>query len=292
MTPVTSQDQLEGQSCALVNLPKTFCGPDGQPFATLEENQWESEFFGRPIGRINVLHPGGGPHGDAEVGRGVRSIAAEADRAGFEFVQCHVDVRDLRMVRALEDVGFRLVDTRISFVTKMHRREFESYSIPFGTVEFARQEDLGPLLRLTHEAFVENPGFFSRYKDRTWFTQKESRRWFSAWIENHVTHPKGMFAVWRVKGDLVGYFIYAHGGVQEDGAPLLKGILAAVETPFKQHRAHLFMQRWIFDQLSEDVFWIDNTTQLTNFSTLRNHMRSQKNLECIYLTFFRGLGAS
>lgn len=71
------------------------------------------------------------------------------------------------------------------------------------------------------------------------------------------------------------------------GIPLYKAILAAVNPDYRANSYHLHMQAYLYKQFPEKQFYLDNTTQLTNIATIKNHIKSQKKLNRIVLTFFR-----
>lgn len=268
------------------DLSCIFRDPNELTLATLQPNDWETDFFGRLMGGLQVETRAALLLPTADWQAITQEVSRAADERSFAMVQCHLDVRALPLIPALENVGFRLVDTRITFVTRMDRRDVQHFEPPFGELDHAREEDLPALLALTHQGFTNNPRFFSRYKERAWFTEQDSERWFAAWIENHLTDTASLFGIWRMDGEAVSYFLYSRKNDLE-GLPFYKGMLTTVDPAIQGHKAHLFLQSWLYDQMPSDEFWLDNTTQLTNTPILRNHVISKKRLEHIDLTFFR-----
>jgi len=257
---------------------------DGAVVATLQPNEWESRFFGRPIGRLTVpaetaaaLEPAGW--------RAALSIVASGSDP-YDLVQAHLDVRRLALAPALEDAGFRLVDTRASFVTRLDRRRLERHQPPIGEVRLATPEDRPDLLDLARRRLTDNPRIHSRYKDPAYFSREEAARWFAAWVESNFADPTGLVAVWRVEGRTVGFFGYQRQGDRE-GLPFYKSTVAAVEEAWGGRGAHVFLQTILFDGMAGDEVWVENTTQLPNVPIIHSHVLAGRRLDRIELTFFR-----
>ncbi|MBN2114435.1 MAG: hypothetical protein JW785_09950 [Acidimicrobiia bacterium] len=262
------------------------CLPGGSPAAALTPNDWETRFFGRPIGALQVMWDEAVRLDNAEWGRAVAALVAAADAAGHRLVQCHLDVRGLGLAPALEDAGFRLVDTRVTFFTQIDRRAVPRFEPQAAGLRLAGPPDLPDLLALTRRGLTDNPGFYSRYKNRAYFTPEESARWFEGWVRNDLADPGSMVVIWEVEGRAVGFLGYTRRG-ERDGLPIYKGTLAAVDPGWQGRQAHLTMTTFVYDRLPADEVWIENTTQLTNTPIFRNHLVTGKRLDRIELTYFR-----
>jgi hypothetical protein len=46
------------------------------------------------------------------------------------------------------------------------------------------------------------------------------------------------------------------------------------------------MQSYLFQHMPRERFYVDNTTQLSNYAVIRNHIRGKRILDRIELTFF------
>lgn len=262
----------------------TVTDPGGVPLVALEPNEWESRFFARRMGKLSIVAE---PAADLPPGgwrEAVRLAAAEAD--SYDLVQLHLDVRHLALAPVLEEAGFRLVDSRISFVTRLDRRLLERPQPPMGEVRLATPQHLPELLALTQRSLTDNPGFHSRYKNPAYFTHEEASRWFAAWLESGLADPTTLIAVWHLEGRAVGFFGYQRVGERE-GLFFYKSTLAAVDESRRGHKAHIFMQTTLFDHMPGDEFWVQSTTQLSNTPVIRNNLRLGRRLDRVELTFFR-----
>lgn len=262
----------------------TVTGLGSTPVATLAPNEWETRFFGRRMGRMVITADAAAGLSPEHWREAVAQVAAEAD--AYQLVQVHLDVRHLALAPPLEEAGFRLVDTRISFLTRLDRRRLERCGPPVGEVRLATREDLPDLLALTRRRLTDNPEFHSRYKDPTYFSHEEADRWFAAWVENDLADPCSQVAVWVMDGRPVGFFGYQQQGDKE-GLPLYKSTVAAVEEAQSGRKAHVFLQTILFDGMSAEEVWVENTTQLANTPVIHNNFLLGRRLDRIELTFFR-----
>jgi len=248
--------------------------------------EWESRFIGKRFGLLKFDHQKL-LSTDKEMLREVlEKITSHADHEEFELVEFTTDVRAIGSIPHFVDFGFRLVDTRITFVTLVDRRTIEPVRSSRWQLRLATIADLPSILEITKGSFVDNPEFCSRFKNRLYFSSAQSDKYFSAWIENHLEADSTLFAVVQEQGRVVGYFFYIDAG-EFQGKKLYKGGLTAVLPEFRGNRLHLVMQAFLYEQFPEDVFYLDNTTQLTNYAAVKNHISSNKKLDRIELTYFR-----
>jgi len=259
-------------------------GPDGTPVASLGTNDWETRFFGRPLGGLTIAAGPAAALGPAAWREAVRLLTREA--GPYDLVQVHLDVQHHQLAPALEEAGFRLADTRITFVTHVGRDHSIRHEPRAGAVRLARETDLAALGDLTRQGLTNNPVFHSRYKDPAYFTPEEGDRWFMAWVKNDLADPASLVAVWEVDGRPVGFFGYARRGERE-GWPYYRGTLLAIEPAWQGKRGQLAMDAYLYGQMPSPEFWVENVTQLTNIPTFRNYLASGKRLDRIELTFFR-----
>jgi len=266
----------------------------GTPFAaatrkvafSVSLKEWESEFFGRTFGSLAWTHAPGPPASLPEAADALGRVCREADAAAFAVVECHLDVNELAMAAALETVGFKLVDSRIRFVTRFTVADIPDTTPTRGVIVDAMPEHRDRIVELTHAGFTDNGHLVSRFKNPEYFSRDESRRYFEAWIDNTVFDTRSASAVFLVDDDVVGYYIYQARDSRE-GIPVVKGILTAVEPEHRGANAQLAMQAHLYRKFGFDEWFLDNTTQLTNAPVIRNHIRSAKRLEEIVLTFYR-----
>ena len=254
----------------------------------LEEKEWETKFFGRKFGVFTINHNSMETLNKEIINDAINALLKKADEQQYHILELQLDILGLNIVSTLEDKGFRLVDTKISFLTLMNKINIEPLSSKYFKVVLATIDDAKAILDLTSQSFPANKQFFSRFKNREYFSEDESRRYYVAWVMNFLNDKDTLFAVLKtiLGKKVVGFFIYKKAGCF-DGKPIYKGILTAVVPNYRGQQFHLLMQSFLYGLFPEEQFFIDNTTQLTNFATVKNHMRSQKRLKRIELIFYR-----
>jgi len=261
-------------------------GGDGGVVLRLRLNEWETRFFERRIGVLEVSPAAFAALPPESRANAVLLAVAAADADGHRLVQAHVDVAAIEVTASLEDAGFRLVDTRVEFLTRLDRRTLPRHEAPFGTVTIAGIEDLPDLLTLAHEGLTRNPGFLSRYKNPDYFTPEETARWFAAWVEHGVGDPGSLTALWRVDGTPAAFFGYARRG-ERRGLPMYQSTLTVAAEAARGHKAQIFLQTPLFAAMPTDEFWVGQVTQLTNTPVYRNNFVLGRRLHRVSLTFFR-----
>jgi len=262
-----------------------FCSEHKKTMLSLKIKEWETKFFNRVFGSLTI-HPRFYTHEEPQVLRSaLDSVLSKADEE-YDLIESHCHMSGMRIIAIIEDKGFRLVDSKITFITFMDKSDLEDYSFNSGDVSLATLDDLSDVLRLTHESLTNNPLFFSRFKDPAHFSAEETKRYYSAWIENHFHDPKSLAAISKKNGKAIGFFIYKRTGLYE-GKQLYKGILSAVAPDYRGQRLHFVMQSFLHNHFPEEQFYVDNTTQLANLPTIRSHIRSGKQLSRIEMTFYR-----
>lgn len=258
----------------------------GKTLLSLQVKEWESDFLGKKFGQI-VFDPSPGVLAHrGEIRAALLRLLEFADKHHFCLLELQCTVSAVGVVPIFEELGFRLVDTRISFVTLIETPLLESYTAPVGQIEWVMPDDLDEIISLTHTAFTHNPEFFSRYKNAEYFSPSESEKYYAAWIENHIADPDTLFAVIKDRHSVLAYSFFKSYG-RYRGEKLYKALLTAVDPQSRGHRLHLALQSFLLQSIPENRFYLDNTTQLTNIPAIRNSISSRKTLTSIGMVYYR-----
>lgn len=265
--------------------------PSSRNFS-IEERKWESEFFGKTWGLLTYQ--------DIQSDRIVRdyqSVAKELDIVlkqadqHFSLLEFQASHDLFTIIPYLEIAGFRLVDSRISFKTLFNASSMSEQQFPLDfpdlRIELYNAHFLAEIISLTHKHLTNNPTFVSRFKNPLFMEPGAAEKYFTTWINNSLSSPHSVSCVLLDQQDSVkGYFIYEKKG-QENDTPIYKGILTVIEEEYRGKSTHLAMQSFLFSHITESKYLVDNTTQLSNIPVIRNHVKSQRSLNSISLTFYR-----
>jgi ribosomal protein S18 acetylase RimI-like enzyme len=260
--------------------------PDGGIKLGLSELAWETKFFGRRFGRLEI--EGEGIH-DVEataIDQALKHTLSFGDQNGFDVIEAQLDMSWLHQMYLFESNGFRLVDTKLRFLSWMTKPEMEDLPAPEGEIGFASADMKEELLTLTHSAFSHNPSFKSRFNNKGFFARSDTERYYAAWVEHYLDDPNTLFVVMRDEGKIVGYLIYTKKGEHKE-KPLYKAALIAVAPEYRGRRIYFAMVYFLYRHFPESEAYLDMTTQLSNLSTIRNLIKAQRNLENVQLVFYR-----
>jgi hypothetical protein len=250
---------------------------------TLEPRPFETDFWSRPVCRL-ALTPG------VSATQLATEIGQLLESSENDVIETNLDLSDILLANVLTDHGFRLVDSRITFVSRVATGDPEfAYPSEHPDIEIRMfdPDDLDRVLELTHENLTDNRAFVSRYKDESVFGVGSARRWFDAWMNDMVRSSQAHTAVAVVDGQVKGFFTYENRGPFAESEPLYKGVLAAVDPAFRGEKLHLILQSYLFNRFSDQAFWIENATQLSNYAVIKNHVRSNRRLRNCELTYLR-----
>ena len=119
---------------------------------------WDTAFFGVPMGRLDVLLRG--PDcGHGTVSAAVTSLLEQARAQGIRHLTAKVDIADMQAVAVLENAGFRLMDSLVTYYTHP-RRQPPTPVREVGRVRPMTAADTDSILAITREAYR---GFSGRF---------------------------------------------------------------------------------------------------------------------------------
>ncbi|MDB4787338.1 hypothetical protein OAG26_01385 [Flavobacteriales bacterium] len=251
---------------------------------TLDALPWESDFLKRDLWRLKIA--AGFTESDWING----ALIALRNIPSSSLCEAVVDSTCIEHARLLEDEGFRLCDSKFQFLTRVEANALPPApaTIPEGhQVRTYHEKDLEAVLSLTEKELVQNPMLITKFKS-PWFPSDTPSRWYSTWIKDVMSRGGLCSVLVNATGRVVGFFAYLRGP-DIDGIPVFKGILTAIEPQSRGGRVHLAMQDHVLrNDIHDPVFWLDNTTQISNRPVYRNHVNSGRKPHSISLIFLKG----
>ena len=261
---------------------------DEKPIVMLIQKEWETEFFQRTFGGLTIDHHTLLELEVQERENIFKQIINFADESALSLVEIKCDIEAMPLISIMENFGFRFVEGRVTFLTLIEKPVDTNISDKLGKIMFATKKDLKSLLDLTNTCFTYNPNFISRFKNRYYYTVEETRRYYTAYIENYLSKEGSYFGMLKKGETIVGYTILESGKFFE-GKKIYKAILSAVKPGYRGKNLYYAIQSSVFFELPENIFYLENTTQMTNVSIIRSHIRANKRLNNIEVILYRKL---
>lgn len=247
----------------------------------ISRKDWDSDFFKREIFSLEIIND----FSKSEL----FGCLEELDGQGVWGIECHLDSSKFEWIPLLEEAGFRLVDSRATFITELSHPKPPQENDHSALIRTATDDDIPQILSITDYCFIEAEDRpITRFNNRKLFSEAEAREYYRHWITNNFTREECHCSVLVNEGEVVGYFLYEL--TDYEGAPLLKGLMVGIMPSARGHGAHIKLQQHIISRIGLSNFYLDNTTQLTNTAVLRNHVRSRRRLRNIQFTMYRKNG--
>ncbi len=210
----------------------------------VEYLEWDSDFFGRRIGRVTINHLG-----EAETSE----VLAWAERENMDCLYYLASGLDKDAAGAAESAGFHLVDLRVTFIKDLLKPE-RSF-IPELHIRRAVEGDLETLKTMARDAFQ-----LSRFHVDRHFDQQKADEMYAIWIENDLRLKGHDVWVIDVEGQLAAYT-----SVSVTGQAKAQIGLAGTQPAWRGKGLSLELQRFICHELrDEGIEEIEIVTQGRN----------------------------
>ena len=132
----------------------------------IRELKWDSEFFGRKIGRLTKIPPD-------DV---LQKLICRALKENFEYLTCRFDLNSVSEIQLLEKNGFYVTDLGVVW-----ERKTDEILEPATSVREASSKDARVLKKISSGLFKD-----SRFYNDPFFTCVEAERLYQAWMDNSL----------------------------------------------------------------------------------------------------------
>lgn len=220
-------------------------------------DQWMSEFYGMPWYRLDSLDD---PRLCKE--EGLYELRLLSD--------------DFSGIIEAQKNGFSLVESFIEFETNVEPNNDE-----YEGIRLMNKSDHTFISTLNEQSMCQNEGYRTRFNNPLYFDESACRKYYGAAITNNINDPNVLTAVVEMGREVVGFFMLKINNQQT-----CKGLITGVIPKERGKKLHIKMQQFLINYIGHP-FTLINTTQLSNFAVIKNHIRSRRSLSKIEHIFYK-----
>jgi hypothetical protein len=176
--------------------------PDLRGLAVARVLDWETAFFGVPMGRIEQVLRADAEALPETIGRAVDTLRARQVR----HISARVDVEDIELLTSMEATGFRLMDALVTYTTRP-RKEPPHEVREVGTIRPFRPDDAPGLLEITEEAYR---GYKGRFQLDPQLSHIRADAFYVEWARQCLSGAMAdqIFVATGAEGRLLGYLAF------------------------------------------------------------------------------------
>jgi hypothetical protein len=260
----------------------------------LKPKDWETNFFGFSYGLLSLTSNQSFDSLKDDMYAAVEELHAliQQESPKYAYIEMNLDSRFFFFIPKLEDLGFRLLDTKATYLTEFSQEDLQKQNFELSdenlVIRNKRESDYETILTMSVDVMVQDKVFVSKYKNSDFFSEDIPKKYYTEWIKNTFFAASSYFAVLTNKEDHIkGFFIYDKRVDAKSGWPIYKGILTVVDKDVRGKNIHLALQSFIFKQIKDEKLIIENATQVSNIPVIRNHIRSHRMLDSVTFILVR-----
>ena len=223
----------------------------------MKKNDWMTDFYGVDwfeITSIDELNPG-------------------LENALIEW---RVSAQNPDSINKAESNGFKLVESAIEFESQVT----PDISKDTSEIELAKEEHLDQIIDITQKCFLDNNDLYTRFKNKEFFTGEQCRSYYEASIKNNFSKQSTVTVVSQDEEGISAYYM-----IRKVDENIYKGVMTGVLPRARGKRLHAKMQQASFNAIGKTITVI-NSTQLSNFNTIKSHIRANRILSKIDHIFY------
>lgn len=187
-----------------------------------------------------------------------------------------ISVDDFESILDAQNEDFMLVETFIEFSTRVKPND-ENYD----QVRLYDKKDLPSIYELNEDVMCKNTDLRTRLNNLKYFNLNDCGRYYKSAIDNSINDSNVYACVANRNEKICGYYILKK--VDENKFKgMMTGVLHSARGLFLQYK----MQQFLINHIGHP-FTLINTTQLSNFAVIKNHIRSRRSLSKIEHIFYK-----
>lgn len=263
-------------------------------FFKLKPKEWETNFFGFSYGLLSFTEEQNFDSIKDCLNDAIIELnkLLESESNNYDYIEMNLDSRFFFFIPQLENQGFRLLDTKATYLTQFTQADLSKQMFELTdanlTIRNKRDDDYDTIRKMSVDVLVKDKVFVSKYKNTDFFSPEIPDKYYTEWIKNTFFSSSSFFSVLTDLSDQIkGFFIYDKRMDAVSGLPIYKGILTVVDKDVRGKNIHLALQTFIFKQIKDENFIIENATQVSNIPVIRNHIRSHRMLDSVTFILLR-----
>jgi hypothetical protein len=219
--------------------------------------EWDSKILGKRVGEVDI-----------ESGNLIEGLQE------YDYVTVKIPTYSIDVIRMLEDDGFRVCNTLLTF----RRKPAHQIVSPEIVIRLATKNDTKELQEIGRNAF-----YLDRYHTDPYLTRKEADSIYDSWIENEINgeHGDAVFVA-TVNNDILGFIccrISGGNGYIDLTATTMKAFLQ-----YKiKHFAGFLLRVATNFFYSRSIYSISTATQSTNIPSINSLLENYFEITESYL---------
>jgi hypothetical protein len=225
---------------------------------------WDAEFFGVPMGRLDVIAAPGAT--EAHRADAVARALGTARAGGLRHVTARVDVADLETLGVLEDHRFRIMDTLGTYIMRPGKDQPADVR-RVGPLRAATPDDAEAVLAITHEAYA---GYRNRFHLDAALPKARADAFYDAWARQCLNGSMAdvLMVSEDSSGRVIGYLAFRRREPASTvGTPIYGGGLGACRRDAPGAYASLIRDSALWAHAQGAV--AECQTQLANVAVIR-----------------------
>jgi RimJ/RimL family protein N-acetyltransferase len=251
----------------------------------MRHSDWDTQYWGFPCAALEHLYTADDPAWDATQIANILAAAADrwCEREGVAFAFARADAQNLPAVRALENSGFRYIETAVTNTFDL--RKLPPVPMEGWIIRGVRPEETDTLLEIAQDAFLTH----RFYADRR-FARDRVDAMYREWVRTSLAGSAWTNIVLEESGRTNGFFTYRVEDLSPYfGTPFVKWRMAAIsaEARGQGQGQGLRLFRGAMDYVREQASTVDSGLTVRNIRSFNLHNKLGFRVVCFSVTFHK-----